>query len=376
MNESQSHLDSLLVREESISSQVPDAKVAEGKPSVLQESKGLLDYNEAELQQALEDADEIVRQQFRRPASVLDATSDIVKYSPDEMRNRLLAELRRQEDIFKYAIELVDIEKTYTLHSANEVVTSIMNQAENTLMEHQRQQEMVLQQQAYEVALASAMASAQVALEKEAMACNKTVEDLKFQLQQQGVYQQYIQYFMQAAQSAGTIDKAISSSASAIDPGLDVSLNLSQSFSGIDDTFITHGAEAIQGIEVILENLKSAPESNRELVYNATKFKETLMDLISDQVLVLRGKLKAIQIKKEQKLDVLRSNKELLKSPKYKNDPVLSASMKATLKRTFEEAEQEYQFSRVELEKLRWTLSTECFAGTIFCSFRFTFKLI
>ncbi len=38
------------------------------------------------------------------------------------------------EDIFKYAIELVDIEKTYTLHSANEVVTSIMNQAENTLV--------------------------------------------------------------------------------------------------------------------------------------------------------------------------------------------------------------------------------------------------
>jgi hypothetical protein len=364
-----------LLHNESNLSQAPTAKVAVEKSYVSQETKGLLDYSETELQQALEDADEIVRQQFRRPASILEAASDIVKYSPDEMRNRLLTELRRQEDIFKYAIELVDIEKAYTLHSANEVVTSIMQQAENTLMEHQRQQEMVLQQQAYEVALASAMASAQVALEKEAMACNKTVEDLKFQLQQQGVYQQYIQYFMQAAQSAGTIEKAVLSSS--IDPGVDDVINLSQSFSGIDDTFITHGAEAMQGIDIVLENLKNAPDSNRELVYNATKFKENLLDLISDQVLVLRGKLKAIQIKKEQKLDVLRSNRELLKSPKYKNDPVLYASMKATLKRTFEEAEQEYEFSRVELEKLRWTFSTECFAGMqSICYCPFIFVLI
>ena len=53
-------------------------------------------------------------------------------------------------------------------------------------------QESALQQQAYELAVASAMASAQAALEKEATACNRTVDDLKFQLQQQGLYTEYI----------------------------------------------------------------------------------------------------------------------------------------------------------------------------------------
>ncbi len=108
------------------------------------------------------------------------------RYHPSEMRHRLLLELRRQEDLFNYAIELAELEKIYTQQSAHEIVNDIRQKADEEIRKERAQSESMLQQQAYELAVANAMASAQLALEKEALAANKTVDDLKLQLQQQG----------------------------------------------------------------------------------------------------------------------------------------------------------------------------------------------
>ena len=109
------------------------------------------------------------------------------RYHPSEMRHRLLVELRRQEDLFSYAIELAELEKVYTQQSAHEIVDNIRQKADEEIRKERAQSESMLQQQAYELAVANAMASAQLALEKEALAANKTVDDLKLQLQQQGI---------------------------------------------------------------------------------------------------------------------------------------------------------------------------------------------
>ena len=352
------------------------------------------DFGEEELRLALLEAEEIRRTiktsaTFSREHIERKEETNQIKYTPAEMKERLLIELRRQEDLFNHAIELSEIEKNYTIQSANEIVKTVMKDAEEALKEQQRQQDSVLQQQAYELALASAMASAEAALEKEASKHNKTVEELKFQLQQQGLYHEYIQYFMQAAQAAENLElasKALENqmnmnsrsfppqavagsgndlSAMEMDESLN-SINLQSSSSNsyeLDDSFANHGNEVFNSIELILKSLEDSPEPIKTSIENALNFKAFLSELVSDHVLVLKARLKAINIKKTQKLEMLQANKELLKTHKYKSDPFLSKSMRTTIKRTLMETENEYQAQRFELEKLRWSMTSDCCSG-------------
>ena len=360
------------------------------------------DFGEEELRLALLEAEEIRRTiktsaTFSREHIERKEETNQIKYTPAEMKERLLIELRRQEDLFNHAIELSEIEKNYTIQSANEIVKTIMKDAEEALKEQQRQQDSVLQQQAYELALASAMASAEAALEKEASKHNKTVEELKFQLQQQGLYHEYIQYFMQAAQAAENLElasKALEvqmnmnskSDQRSLPPqavsgsGNDLlSMEMDESFNSInlqssssnsyelDDSFANHGNEVFNSIELILKSLEDSPEPVKTSIENALNFKAFLSELVSDHVLVLKARLKAINIKKTQKLEMLQANKELLKTHKYKSDPLLSKSMRMTIKRTLMETENEYQAQRFELEKLRWSMTSDCCSGWFVC---------
>jgi len=153
------------------------------------------------------------------------------------------------------------------------------------------------------------MASALAALEKQAAESNRTVDELKFQLQQQDLYAEYIQYFVHAAQAAEGLERASSAletgvreAAAAEEAAVEASLaavnaSLFSSTGELDDSFGLHGSEALEGIQQAVEELRrgGAPAAAIEA---AERFQQGLRSLVDDQTKVLRGKLKAMKIQK------------------------------------------------------------------------------
>ena len=183
-------------------------------PAELNEVQEALDAAEA-IEYSLGRESQNRQLESKQPIPPISGISDIpdrkkphILYTPEEMRARMLTELRRQEDIFNYALELSELEQAYTMHSASEFTKQVMTQAEMAVVERQQQQELLLQQQAYEMSIASAMASANAALEKESQESNRTIDELKAQLHEQGLYTEYMQYFLQAAQVSENLQNA------------------------------------------------------------------------------------------------------------------------------------------------------------------------
>jgi hypothetical protein len=111
-----------------------------------------------------------------------------------------------------------------------------------------------------------------------------------------------------------------------------------------------------------IRDLQSHVPSNHAAIKKYTAFRETMVNAVSDQKMVLKAKLNVAKSQRADRLDLLKANHESLKTPKYANDAVLAKSMKLTLRRSLEETEAEYEASRVEVEKLRWSMSSSCFS--------------
>jgi hypothetical protein len=107
------------------------------------------------------------------------------RLSPSELRAKMAAELKRQEEIHGYALELAEMEQAQAVQSASQVVEKVMQQAGQDVGEIQRQQEMALQQQAYELSLTTAVNSVQAALAQETAKHQAKVRELELQLQRQ-----------------------------------------------------------------------------------------------------------------------------------------------------------------------------------------------
>ena len=105
-----------------------------------------------------------------------------VRYSPSQLRERMNAELKRQEEIHAYALELAEMEQAQAVQTASQVVEKIMQQASTDIGDIQRQQEMALQQQAYELSLTTAVNSVQAALAEETAKHQAKVQELELQL--------------------------------------------------------------------------------------------------------------------------------------------------------------------------------------------------
>ena len=126
-----------------------------------------------------------------RAAARAQAEEEPPRYTPAELRQFMLDELQRQDDILKYELELSELEQMRSLQSANEMVQQILMKSQVEAMEYRKEQEISLQQQAYEVSLTTAIANAQVAMKEKMMSHERTVSDLKEQLQQQALQNDY-----------------------------------------------------------------------------------------------------------------------------------------------------------------------------------------
>ena len=117
------------------------------------------DFGEEELKLALLEAQEIRRamkksRAFSFPSEASTANDSVdagagappqaqvprKRFTPGEMKERLMAELRRQEDLYGFALELAELERSRTVQSAQEVVSTVMKQAEEALTEQNRRQ--------------------------------------------------------------------------------------------------------------------------------------------------------------------------------------------------------------------------------------------
>ena len=85
------------------------------------------------------------------------------RLSPTELRLRMAEELQRQDEIYKYTLELADLEQAHTLQAAAGIVQQAVSQAEKEAWEARRIQELSLQRQAYELSLTSTVASSAIA---------------------------------------------------------------------------------------------------------------------------------------------------------------------------------------------------------------------
>jgi hypothetical protein len=216
--------------------------------------------------------------------------------------------------------------------------------------------------QAYELSIASAMASAQAALEKEAYESNRTVEELKAQLHTQGLYSEYMQYFLQAAAVTENIENAAqlleierklheqgysvpTPGRSPVKSGVGTStrggngalrssensLNISQSLiaseisqlhlsiasaGAVDDDFAHHGADVLASVDDLIDNMRAAVADDISLsraqrdkssvtLKMAIELRRDLATRMEEQVKALKSRLQSIKSRRSQVLSVL-----------------------------------------------------------------------
>ena len=95
------------------------------------------------------------------------------------MRAKFAAELKRQEEIHGYSLELAELEQAQAVQQASQLVEKVIQQAGQDVGNMKQQQELALQQQAYELSLTTAVNSVQAALEKEKRAHEGKVKELE-----------------------------------------------------------------------------------------------------------------------------------------------------------------------------------------------------
>ena len=134
--------------------------------------------------------------------SISDAISDDSNrarnmYSALELRQFMIDELRKQDEILKYELELVELEQTRAITSANDYVQQIVMRSQIESIENKKQQELVMQQQAYEISLTAALANAHITLKEESALHCARISEMQSQLQQQELLNDYAQLMLQ-----------------------------------------------------------------------------------------------------------------------------------------------------------------------------------
>jgi hypothetical protein len=129
------------------------------------------------------------------------------RLSPADMRMRVIEELRRQEIIMQAALELSDLQQAHTVQTAADILHQVIYQSAHEASIHQQDQELLLQQQAYELSLASAMNSAQRQLQEESLARDRSIEQLNLAYQSQQLQASYNLLVAQASQASRNLEQ-------------------------------------------------------------------------------------------------------------------------------------------------------------------------
>jgi len=129
-----------------------------------------------------------------------------VRFSGAEMRMRMLDELRRQDELFNYTLELADMEKTNALQGARDLAMQAQQRSEKEFALVKQQQELDMQRLAYENALALSLVNAQAAMDKHAAEQREHVVQLESQIGVQEMFRQYQDLLHQADHVAGSLE--------------------------------------------------------------------------------------------------------------------------------------------------------------------------
>ena len=132
--------------------------------------------------------------------------SQKVRFSGAEMRMRMMDELRRQDELFNYTLELAELEKTNALQSARDLAMQAQQRSEKEFAHVKQQQELDLQRLAYENALALSLVNAQAAMDKHAAEQREQMGQLESQVAAQEMFRQYQDLLRQADHVAGSLE--------------------------------------------------------------------------------------------------------------------------------------------------------------------------
>ena len=127
-------------------------------------------------------------------------TKPVIKYSAAELRARMVEELRRQEDIFNYTIELAEIQQANSLQAARDLAIQSNTRTEIEIMDLQKRKELELQQLAYENSIAISVANAHLVSEQKNAEQRILVERLQAELEKNQLQQDFSSLLQQASQ--------------------------------------------------------------------------------------------------------------------------------------------------------------------------------
>ena len=106
-------------------------------------------------------------------------SENLTKYSPSELRLRMINELRKQEEIFSCAMELSELEQSHAMQSAGQILQHFILQ--NELENHDKNQahELFLAKFQYDNSITQMMAQNEVNLMRERMQNEETLAGLR-----------------------------------------------------------------------------------------------------------------------------------------------------------------------------------------------------
>ena len=114
-----------------------------------------------------------------------------VRFRGSEMRMILSEELKRQDELILYTVELSEIEKSKALQSAQDIANHNIYHTSMELSKLQQQQDLDLQQIIYKNSLQLSMANSQNIIEKQAIKQQQQLFQLQSQINFQDIHQQY-----------------------------------------------------------------------------------------------------------------------------------------------------------------------------------------
>ena len=117
----------------------------------------------------------------RSPLSDVRVTT--TRQTPTELRERMQAELQRQDQIQNFEIELTELEQAYTLATTQAIVKELNLRTEQETLALRQEQELALRQQAYELSLTTAVTSVQVAMQQETVVYEQRLRELEAAVQ-------------------------------------------------------------------------------------------------------------------------------------------------------------------------------------------------
>ena len=110
---------------------------------------------------------------------------NFIKFSPSEMRLRMINELKKQEEIFTCVLELSQIEQSHAIQSASQLMQHYMIKHEMEQKEKNLQNELFLQKTAYESSLSRAVTNNEIYLIREKMSNEEALAFAQNEIKQQ-----------------------------------------------------------------------------------------------------------------------------------------------------------------------------------------------